>query len=154
MVDSRDKGARAELLVRDTLREYTGLKWERVPGSGALNEKHGLKGDLYIPNTNNTYCVEVKHYKESAFNHSLISGKLPILLQWWEQTVRQSQQVDRLPLLIFKHDRSKLFVAFDKFPNTFPSSDYPYAVFFRDGYEFNICMLTDFIIHEKPKFIK
>ena len=36
MVDSRAKGARGEYLVRDMLREATGLKFERVPASGAL----------------------------------------------------------------------------------------------------------------------
>ena len=33
MVDSRAKGARGEYLVRDMLREATGLKFERVPAS-------------------------------------------------------------------------------------------------------------------------
>ena len=37
MVDSRAKGARGEYLVRDMLREATGLKFERVPASGALD---------------------------------------------------------------------------------------------------------------------
>ena len=50
MVDPRAKGARAETQVRDKLRELTALNWERVPSSGALDPKHGLKGDLYVPN--------------------------------------------------------------------------------------------------------
>ena len=60
MVDPRAKGARTETTVRDTLRKATGLQWERVPGSGALDEKHGLKGDLYVPGEKNKFCVEVK----------------------------------------------------------------------------------------------
>ena len=63
MVDSRAKGARGEYLVRDMLREYTGLKFERVPSSGALEY---LKGDLYIPHEKNHYCIEVKNYSESV----------------------------------------------------------------------------------------
>ena len=43
VVDSRAKGARGEYLVRDLLREHTGLQFERVPMSGALEY---LKGDL------------------------------------------------------------------------------------------------------------
>ena len=62
MVDPRAKGATAETKARDELRKLTKLKWERVPGSGALDEKHGLKGDLYVPNEKNLFCVEVKHY--------------------------------------------------------------------------------------------
>ena len=57
MVDSRAKGARGEYLVRDLLREYTNLQFERVPNSGALEY---LKGDLYIPHEKNKYCIEVK----------------------------------------------------------------------------------------------
>ena len=53
MVDSRAKGARGEYLVRDMLRDATGLKFERVPSSGALEY---LKGDLYVPNQRNYYC--------------------------------------------------------------------------------------------------
>ena len=41
MVDSRAKGARGEYLVRDMLRDATGLKFERVPSSGALGISKG-----------------------------------------------------------------------------------------------------------------
>ena len=54
MVASRAKGARGEYLVRDMLRDATGLKFERVPSSGALEY---LKGDLYVPNQRNYYCI-------------------------------------------------------------------------------------------------
>ena len=60
MVDSRAKGARGEYLVRDLLREHTGLQFERVPSSGALEY---LKGDLYVPHEKNKYCIEVKNYE-------------------------------------------------------------------------------------------
>lgn len=149
MVDSKEKGARAETVARDALRKYTGLKWERVPGSGALDEKHGLKGDLYLPNEKNRYCVEVKHYADSHISHTLITGKTPQLIEWWEQTLRQARQTNRMPLLIFKHDRSKLFVAFIEMP----TSTYPYIFVNKEGYEFYISLLEDFITHEKPNFI-
>jgi hypothetical protein len=149
MVDSRDKGARAETLVRDVLREYTKLKWERVPGSGALNEKHQLKGDLYVPGEKNLYCVEVKHYKECQIDHSLITGKNPQLIEWWEQALRQAAQVNKKPLLIFKHDRSKLFAAYlDS-----PSDGYPYIIINKNGYEFVIALLEDYLDYEVPQFI-
>ena len=149
MVDSRDKGARAETLVREALKSHTGLKWERVPGSGALNEKHQLKGDLYVPGEKNLYCVEVKHYKDCHIDHTLITGKNPQLLEWWQQTLRQAQQVSKYPLLIFKHDRSKLFAAY----LDCPSSEYPYVIVNKDGYNFIISLLEDFLEYETPKFI-
>lgn len=148
MVDSRDKGARAESVVRDELRKLTGLQWERTPGSGALNEKHKLKGDLYIPDSKNMYCVEVKHYKDDHFNSALLTSKTPQLLEWWSQAVRQGIQVDRKPLLIFKHDRSKLFCAYEDMP----SADYRYIFCSIQGYEFYVAKLDDFINNEKPNF--
>lgn len=108
MVDSRQKGARAELQVRDKLRSLTGLNWERVPGSGALDEKHGLKGDLYVPNKKNEFCVEVKSYKEDNLNSRFLHNKSPIK-EWWSQAVRQGKQVNKLPLLIYKFNRSKMY---------------------------------------------
>jgi len=149
MVDSRDKGARAETVVRDALKQVTGLGWERVPGSGALDPKHKLKGDLYIPDKINLYCVEVKHYKDCYINHSLITGVKPQLIEWWNQTLRQAEQVNKKPLLIFKHDRSKLFVAFLEMP----MGSYPYIFINKDKHEFYIALLEDFIKHENPEFI-
>jgi hypothetical protein len=149
MVDSRQKGSRAELVVRDVLRELTGLKWERTPGSGALNVVHQLKGDLYVPNEKNYYSVEVKHYKDCHIDHTLITGKNPQLLEWWKQCLRQAQQTERKPLLIFKHDRSKLFCAF----YDIPSGDFPHIYVDRENHIFFIALLEDFIKHEKPKFI-
>ena len=149
MVDSRAKGATAETKVRDELRRLTGLKWERVPGSGALDPKHGLKGDLYLVGCNNVYCLEVKHYAEDHFNTSLFTSKNPQLLQFWRQTVRESAQISKRPLLIFKHDRSKLFVAFEDMPNY----DYRYIFVAIDGLEFYVALLEDWITNEAPKFI-
>jgi hypothetical protein len=149
MVDSRDKGARAETVVRDTLRKLTGLKWERTPGSGALNEKHGLKGDLYVPNEKNEYCVEVKHYADDHLTSALLTGKNPQLIEWWKQAIRQGIQVSRKPLLIFKFDRSKMFVAFEDLP----TGAYRTMFINIDEYCFNVALLEDFLTHEKPKFI-
>lgn len=149
MVDSRQKGATAETKVRDDLRKLTGLKWERVPGSGALDAKHGLKGDLYVPGEKTLYCVEVKHYKDDHFNTSLFTSKNPQLLQFWKQTIRESGQVGKKPLLIFKHDRSKLFCAFEDMPNY----NYSYVFISIDGHEFYIALLEDWVSNEAPKFI-
>lgn len=148
MVDSREKGARAESAVRDELRRLTGLAWERTPGSGALNEKHKLKGDLYIPDSKNLYCVEVKHYAEDHFTSALLTGKNPQIIEWWSQALRQGKQVDRKPLLIFKHDRSKLFCIFDDMP----TAEYRYVFCNILGHEFYISKLEDFIVNERPNF--
>lgn len=149
MVDSRAKGAVAETAVKKELIKLTGLNWERVPGSGALDPKHGLKADLYCPGVLNYYAVEVKHYKECHIDHTLISGKSPILLEWWSQCQRQANQVNKKPLLIFKHDRSKLYCAF----TDIPEGNYPFLLVNKEGYELYISLLADFITYNKPIFI-
>lgn len=150
MVDVRQKGATAETKARDELRKLTGLKWERVPGSGALDPKHLLKGDLYVPGEGNLFSVEIKHYKDCHIDHSLISGKSPQLLEWWSQAVRQGEQVNKEPLLIFKHDRSKWYCGF----RDIPAANYAYIFVNKDGHEFYIALLDDYINNNKPRFIK
>lgn len=151
MVDPRAKGAKAETVVRDTLRKYTNLGWERVPGSGALDAKHGLKGDLYVPNEKNIFCVECKHYAEDHLTSKILSSVNPQLLEWWQQAVRQSVQVTKKPLLIFKHDRSKLFVAF----TDMPSPEYTHIFISHIGaVDFYVSLLEDWLTYEKPKFIE
>ena len=149
MVDPRAKGATAETKARDELRKLTGLKWERVPGSGALHEKHGLKGDLYVPGEKNLYCVEVKHYKDDHFNTSLFTSKSPQLITFWEQTLRESDQVGKKPLLIFKHDRSKLFAA----QLEMPTANYNHCFVSILDHAFFVSTLDDFVKNEKPQFI-
>lgn len=149
-MDVRAKGARTESTVRDLLRKYTKLQWERVPGSGALDPKHMLKGDLYIPNCNNKYCVEVKGYAEDHINSSILTSVNPQLLQFWEQTTRQGIQVNKEPLLIFKFDRSKVFVAF----NTLPNSTYPFITIERDNVLIFVALLEHWMASEKPIFTK
>lgn len=152
MVDPRAKGARTETTVRDTLRKATGLQWERVPGSGALDEKHGLKGDLYVPGEKNKFCVEVKGYAEDHLTSALLSSKTPQLLEFWKQAIRQGKQVGKSPVLIFKYDRSKVFVAWDDL-NYMPDGSYPYFFYHRDEYIFYIALLDDWLKHEQPQFI-
>lgn len=149
MVDSRAKGARAETLIRDKLRELTGLNWERVPSSGALDPKHGLKADLYIPNEKNLYAVEVKSYADDHLTSKVLTDKTPQLIEWWEQAVRQGLQVSKKPLLIFKFDRSKIFCAFLEEPIGLYDH---FRICAKDHY-FSVSLLEDYIKQEQPKFI-
>ena len=111
MVDSRDKGVRAEYNLRDRLRKHTGLQWERVPGSGGFNAVHGLKGDLYIPDTRYRHCIEVKHYKDDVFNSNLMNETVSTLEKFWQQTRREADEINKEPLLVFRKDRGKWLVA-------------------------------------------
>jgi len=108
MVDSRAKGARGEYLVRDMLREATGLQFERVPNSGALEY---LKGDLYVPNEKNKFCIEVKNYEDSPLTDKIFTAtKTNNLIRWWKKIVQQAEGGNQEPLLFFKYNRSQVFV--------------------------------------------
>ena len=147
-IDSRRKGAVAEGKARDELRKATGYVWERIPGSGALDAKHGLKGDLYIPKLDNRFCVEVKHYKDDQLTSKLLSSKSPTFHTWWEQAVRQAGQVDKEPLLIFKYDRSKWFIAFKE--EVISPLDHYLSYSYKEHY-IHVCLLTEFCLKMKKE---
>ena len=145
MVDSRAKGARGEYLVRDMLRDATGLKFERVPSSGALEY---LKGDLYVPNQRNYYCIEVKNYKDSPLSDKVFTQpKTNNLVKWWKKIVTQAIGGDQKPLLFFKYDRSKVFVVTNKKPEN--TIEYLF-IRFLDCY---VLLAEDWLKHEKLEFI-
>ena len=88
--------------------EATGLKFERVPASGALEY---LKGDLYVPNQRNHFCIEVKNYKDSPLSDRIFTQpKTNNLIRWWKKVVIQAAGGDQKPMLFFKYDRSAVFV--------------------------------------------
>ena len=111
MVDSRQKGQRAEYQVRDLFRKYTNLPWERVPGSGGFGKQHKMKGDIYVPEVNTVHCIEVKSYAEDVINSNLLNSSQSQLEKFWVQTIREAGEVDKDPVLIFKKDRGKWVVA-------------------------------------------
>lgn len=116
MADSRTKGQRAEYAVRDLLREATGLGWERVPGSGGFGSQHGLKGDIYLPNSTglmSRYCIEVKHYADEHFNSNMLkpTKSQSQMEKWIVQTERESGEMSAKPMLVFKKDRGNWFAA-------------------------------------------
>lgn len=114
MVDSRAKGARGEYLVRDLLREYTDLQFERVPNSGALEY---LKGDLYVPHEKNRFCIEVKNYAESPLTDKIFTApRTNNLIKWWAKLLQQADGGGQEALLFFKYNRSPVFVVTDTPP--------------------------------------
>lgn len=148
MIDSRAKGRTAELKARDELRKLTGLKWERTPMSGALGAQHKLKGDLYVPELKLKYCVEVKHYKDEHFNTRILTGVNPLFLQWWDQAEREAEQMNKQPLLLFKYNRSKWFIAFTDDVAYFNIVDSGTRCFTLQPEEICVCLLTDFCKYE------
>jgi hypothetical protein len=112
--------------------------------SGALDAKHMMKGDVYVPQVNLYYCVEIKHYKGDHISTKLLTSTSPQFLSWWDQTVRESEQMSKEPLLIFKHDRSKWFAAFIEYDIYLNIIDSRLTHLVLGPQDICICLLTDF----------
>ena len=145
MVDSRAKGARGEYLVRDMLRESTGLQFERVPSSGALDY---LKGDLYVPHAKNRFCIEVKNYESSPLNDKIFTApRTNNLIKWWKKVVQQAEGGNQEPLLFFKYNRSTIFVVTADLPKVT-------AHFIKiEWLKCYVLVASEWLEAEKPEFI-
>ena len=144
MVAPRAKGAEGERQVRYLLRKHTELEFQRVPMSGALDF---MKGDVFLPNMHNNYCIEVKFYKDSHFSDKVLTAKKSnVFIQWWNQTIEQAKKAGAKPALFFKYNRSKIFVAQKDKPEN--GLDYMY-VSFLGCY---VSLAQDWLILEKPSF--
>ena len=145
MVDSRAKGARGEYLVRDMLRESTGMQFERVPNSGALEY---LKGDLYVPHEKNRFCIEVKNYAESPLTDRIFTQeKTNNLITWWKKLIIQAAGGNQDPLLFFKYNRSPVFVVTEDMPDVCEKWMY---ISFLDCYAL---LAEDLLKHEQVRWI-
>lgn len=108
---SKSKGAAFEAKIRDKLNiEFPNIHFERVPLSGSIAY---LKGDLWTPHDTASfpYTIEAKHYAELDWN-SLLTAKSNDMFNFWQQTMREAAVMKKEPLLIFRWDRSKDYVAF------------------------------------------
>lgn len=107
---SKNKGRTFEYVVRDKLSDTFKSQFERVPLSGALSY---LKGDVYAPWLPDfPWTVEAKHHKEVSWNN-VLTAKTSLLLEFWDQTTREAEVMKKLPLLIYKWDRSKLYACWN-----------------------------------------
>ncbi len=79
MVNSRQKGKRAEQQVASLLKRTTGLPFIQTPGSGSGK----IKGDLYIEEKHNLFLIEVKHYRDMGLNQKIFTSKSNVFVGWW-----------------------------------------------------------------------
>jgi hypothetical protein len=144
---SKTKGRTFEYVVRDKLSESFDSQFERVPLSGALSY---LKGDVYPPWLPDfPWTVEAKHHKEVLWN-SLLTAKSSLLYSFWEQTTREAAVMKKLPLLIYKWDRSKIFACWDgelvKVENHIQINAF--------GNNFKMALLDDWLVSAKKVYTK
>lgn len=108
---SKNKGSVYEAKIAKLLTNEFKVEFRRVPLSGAIDY---LKGDIWTPKDTAwwPYCIECKHYKDIQWNNFLTS-KTTDMLVFWKQTIREAEVMEKKPLLIFRWNRSKDFVAFN-----------------------------------------
>lgn len=153
MTDSRAKGQRAEYAVRDLLRQYTKLDWDRVPGSGGFGSSHGLKGDVYLPTPTgkiSAFTIEVKHYKDDVINSNLFNVTDSQLEKFWEQTCREASQMNSKPMLVFKKDRGKWLVALN--PEDLHVELEPSLIFNKNNMHVVVCLFEDMLANTSTEY--
>jgi hypothetical protein len=135
---SKAKGSAFEAKIAASLTIDFGKQFRRVPLSGALE---WMKGDIMciVDTAWFPWCIECKHYKEINFN-SLLTAKSADMYSFWEQTQREALVMEKKPLLIFRWDRSKDFVAYDD--DIIVESFMEVNSF---GHKFKIALLTDWV---------
>ena len=105
---SKIKGSAYEAKIRDLLTQELKLEFKRMPLSGSLEY---LKGDLWTPHDTAAwpYCIECKHYAEVNWN-GLLTAKSSDLLDFWRQAVREAKVMKKMPLVIYRWNRSKDYI--------------------------------------------
>lgn len=107
---SKSKGNNQERKVAKLLQDWWNkdnkpedrvVEFTRVPLSGGWNnrEQFGTFGDIICSDPQFPFCVEVKKQEKLELAHLLTSSK-PILLEWWDQCVRETPE-GKIPLLVF-----------------------------------------------------
>jgi hypothetical protein len=142
---SKIKGSAYEAKIVGILnKEFSTIQFERVPLSGAISY---LKGDIWTPHDTAAWpwCIEAKHYKELEWNN-LLTAKSTDIIRFWEQTIREAEVMKKKPLLIFRWNRSKDFVAYD---DDIQIDDYIQVNSF--GYSFKISLLSDWLTAVKSQ---
>lgn len=136
---SKAKGSAYEAKIATLLTKEFKKEFRRVPLSGALE---WMKGDIVcIKDTAWFYwCIECKHYKEINWNN-LLTAKSTEMYSFWEQAVREAKVMEKEPLLIFRWDRSKDFVAYND--EIVQVDNFIHVKSF--GHEFKIALLSEWI---------
>jgi len=147
---SKLKGSTFELKVAKIFTEHFGIKFERVPHSGALPY---LKGDIWAPKylVDWQYCVECKHYKEVTMKN-MLWAKSNDILAFWDQAVEETKvmnkelNMNKLPIVVFRWDRGKEMVVWNDEIEV--EHQFTYRGF---GYQFKIAELEKWLPKVKLK---
>lgn len=139
-IDPRAKGARGEAEIVKLLDAATGLKWMRTPQSGATNF---AKGDVMLDLKSgkvSKYLIEVKLYAEDQITSNLLNPSTSQMEKWLEQTEREAMQMESIPMLVFRKDRSKWLVAVREH-----HEGLNHLKFVKNSYDYHIYLFEDLL---------
>lgn len=107
---STAKGARFEREIVRIFRQHWGVEFERTPQSGGWG-RFRTKGDLVAnPEVHPDWPFYVEVKKQERWELSL---QIPDLLEgWWDKSVDQAGEENRIPLLIFSKNFAPKYIRF------------------------------------------
>lgn len=155
-INSKVKGNSQELKISKILTEkLPPLNFKRVPSSGALlggtnsslanrfNEESAnvVVGDIFCTNGKVRFVIESKSYKESVKFYELLKPNCQIYDWYCEAEFDCKKFENRLPLLVFKYNRTDDFVCIQ---NNLVRDRIPASKLITVG-ELSILKLSDFL---------
>ena len=60
--------------------------------------------------------IEVKHYRDMAFNQKIFTQKNNNFVKWWTKAIAQAEQMEQEPLLFMKQNYSQWYVTTTREP--------------------------------------
>jgi len=118
-INSYRKGSTFERKISSMLTEDMGVDIARVPMSGAFGTTHNsdlVSGDLFCPKKGifQPFCFECKHHNKENLILDVLnrSKKTNPLLEWVQQCNEDSFRCGKIPIVIFRLNRSQIFCVF------------------------------------------
>lgn len=108
--NGRTKGNSFERLVAKLLSNWWDEEFHRTPSSGGLHWKRDnrVTGDVVTPeNSNFPFSIECK--KVEGWNFEQLLKDTGEIKSWWCQCFKDSEEVGKIPLLIFSKNRSPIY---------------------------------------------
>tara|TARA_R110000772_G_scaffold96765_2_gene195677 strand:+ start:300 stop:830 length:531 start_codon:yes stop_codon:yes gene_type:complete len=111
-INSRSKGSKNEREVSKLFETWTGFPFTRVPSSGGLGWKTSNSvGDIICTDEKHSrffsFAIEAKFYKEIKFEHLINGNKNSDIIKFWEQSTRDANQVNKMPLVTMRYNGMK-----------------------------------------------
>ena len=108
-MNSKKKGNRYERSVAKWFTDWSGFKFERNrAGSGAWWSNKDSSSDITCTDEKHAHrcklSIECKSYKDIRFEQILFDRKGQDILKFWNQAVRDSKRVNKVPVLCMRYN--------------------------------------------------